>query len=142
MSVEIIDRYGGKKIVHNLALLDDIVKVNMEFDAKCNAFDEKMMEMEVKAYRNNDGWVDRKNNNITFFRLDKYKGWYWGNLHIKEGDLIFIGNAFDGGKFAVIDNIIESGKISARYHYNLIQEGPVKEVGFFRRVINKYFKRK
>ncbi|MBQ2600589.1 hypothetical protein II582_04450 [bacterium] len=34
-------------------------------------FHEKLISLGVKAYRVNDGWVDRKNNVVTFFKSEK-----------------------------------------------------------------------
>ena len=78
--------------------------------------------MGVKAYRCNDGWVDRDRHIITFFEDEVKKGYYMGNMNLKEGDKIFIGNESSGGQFALIDNVIDVVFGIAKYHYNLIDE--------------------
>lgn len=136
MSIEIQDRFGGRTIVNNPAMIDTILEVNRNFDAKCDAFHDELMSLGVKAYRCNDGWVDRINHYITFFADERYKGYYWGNMHLENGDKIFIGNASDGGKFAIIDRIVRLDYSSTTYHYTIIEEDkPEEKIGWFKRIM-------
>ena len=135
MSVEIRDRNGGVTIVHDMSVLGDILEADRKFYAECDVFHDRMMALGVKAYRCNDGWVDRKNHNLTFFNNERTKGYYWGNLHLEKGDKIFIGNAHSEGKFALIENIVERGYHSVTYHYNLIEAEPERKEGWYRRII-------
>lgn len=137
MSVEIRDRNGGVTIVHDMSVLGDILEADRKFYAKCDAFHDRMMSLGVKAYRCNDGWVDRKNLNITFFHNERTKGYYWGNMYLEKGDKIFIGNAHSDGKFALIENVVGHGLYSVTYHYNLIEDEPERKEGWFRRIIQR-----
>ena len=122
MSVTIRGRYGQTTIVHDLSVLDDIIRADRKFYAECDAFHAKMMELSVKAYRCNDGWVNREHNIVTFHPDDKTPGYYWGNRNLKSGDKIFLGNAGDGGVFAYIDYMMEITSYCVRYHYILSDE--------------------
>lgn len=112
---------GGYVIVNNPSLLEPTVQSIRNFNERSVVFHNQLMSMGVKAYRCNDGWVDRKNYIITFFSDEREYGWYWGNMHLKEGDLIFIGD-WDDGNFAIIDEIVEQGYRSSRYRYHLINK--------------------
>lgn len=122
MSVTIRGRYGQTTIVHDLSVLDDIIRADRKFYAECDAFHAKMMELGVKAYRCNDGWVNREHNIVTFHPDDRVHGYYWGNRDLKSGDKIFLGNAGDGGIFAYIDYMVEITSYCVRYHYVLSDE--------------------
>lgn len=92
------------------------------YNAQCNAYHQRLMEKGVKAYRCNDGWVDRKKCIVTFFSRERTKGYYWGNLDLKVGDKIFIGSMHDGGRFAEIiscEPILWSGR---SYAYKPLEE--------------------
>ncbi len=138
MGIEIKDRFGGRMIVNNPDLLETILSVESDFNAKCDAFHDEMMSLGVKAYRCDDGWVDRVRHIITFFADERYKGYYWGNMHLKAGDKIFIGNAHDGGKLATIDQIVSYGYRSVKYHYALVEKEPEKKVGWLKRIKQKF----
>lgn len=79
MPVEIKHRNGGVTIVHDLSVLDDILEADRKFYAESYAFHAKLMALGVKAYRCNDGWLDRENHIVTFFADEREPGYYWGN---------------------------------------------------------------
>lgn len=156
MSVEIKHRNGGVSIVNDLSVLDDILEADRKFYAECDAFHAKMVELGVKAYRCNDGWVNREHNIVTFHPDDRTPGYYWGNRQLKSGDKIFLGNAGEGGKFAYIDYMVEITSYSVRYHYILSGEimdaqgnisNPelqpskkrLKKFEFFRKIVKRIF---
>ena len=87
-------------------------------------FHKKMMSMGVKAYRYNDGWVDRKKCIVTFFSDEQDEGAYWGNMSLELGDKIFIGDLFDGGRFAIITAVFKQypGQRSRYYGYKPLDE--------------------
>ena len=122
MSVEFKTSGGGRIIVNDHSMINDVSKLLRDFDKKCMSFHQKLLSMGVKAYRSNDGWVDRNKHIITFFDHEKTQGYYFGNMNLKEGDKIFIGNESAGGQFAKIDKVINIGYGSAKYHYNLIDK--------------------
>lgn len=113
---------GGHIIVNDPAEVPGMIRTIRDFNQRSDNFHHQLIEMGVKAYRCNDGWVDRANHIVTFFDSEKQHGWYWGNLNLNKGDRIFLGTPFDGGQFAVIDGAVEQGPWSARYHYKLIDE--------------------
>lgn len=158
MSVTIPHRNGGVTIVHDLSVLDDILRADRKFNAESDAFHAKMMALGVKAYRCNDGWVNREHNIVTFHPDDRTPGYYWGNRQLKCGDKIFLGDAGDGGKFAYIDYRVEITSYCVRYHYILSGEimdaqgnisnrevqsskNAQKRFMFFRHIIKRIFKR-
>lgn len=113
---------GGSIRVNNPSMVAGVANTLRDFNAKGLAFHENLLSMGVKAYRCNDGWVDRENHIITFFLNDNTEGWYWGNLELQEGDKIFIGDVSAGGKYAIVDKVIDVQSHYAKYHYNLIEE--------------------
>ena len=113
---------GGHIIVNNPAMLPGVALSILDFNQRSDQFHSQLMELGVKAYRCNDGWIDRENHIVTFFATERKRGWYWGNMNLNTGDKIFLGNASDGGQFAVIDGIAEKGMRSSRYHYKLIDD--------------------
>ena len=121
MSVEFKTSGDCRIIVNNPSLIDGVDKLLCDFDERCGLFHQKLLSMGVKAYRCNDGWVDRDRHIITFFDNEVKKGYYMRNMNLKEGDKIFIGNESSGGQFAIIDKVIDVG-FSAKYHYNLIDK--------------------
>lgn len=137
MSVEIRDRNGGVTIVHDMSVLGDILEADRKFYTECDAFHDRMMSLGVKAYRCNDGWVDRENHNLTFFSDERTKGYYWGNMYLEKGDKIFIGDAHSEGKFALIENVVNYGYHCVTYHYSLVEDESEKKEGLFRRIIHK-----
>ena len=113
---------GGCIIVNDPDEVPGMIRTIRNFNQKSDNFHLQLMEVGVKAYRCNDGWVNRKHNIVTFFDSERQRGWYWGNMNLNIGDRIFLGNASDGGQFAVIDGIAEKGMWSSRYHYKLIDD--------------------
>ena len=122
MSVEFETSGGGRIIVNDNSKAKRVAQVLYDYNEKCMQFHQKLLSIGVKAYRSNDGWVDRDKHIITFLDNDETQGYYYGNMNLKEGDKIFIGNAYDGGQFAIIDKVIDIGFLGAKYHYNLIDE--------------------
>lgn len=159
MSVILRGRNGSVTIVHDLSVLDDILRADRKFYAECDAFHAKMMELGVKAYRCNDGWVNREHQIVTFHPDDRTPGYYWGNRQLKCGDKIFLGDAGDGGVFAYIDYIVEITSYCVRYHYVLSDkimdaQGNIlnpalqsskkclrRRLMFFRNIVKRLFKR-
>lgn len=125
MSIEINSSDGSLIIIHDHDKAPEIMGCLRKFDSERRTFHEKLMSQDVKAYRCNDGWVDRENHNITFFSNERQYGYYWGNLNLKKGDKIFIGDAHDYGKFAIIEDVLSHNLHSAKYHYKLIED-PIK----------------
>ena len=113
---------GGHIIVNNPAMLPGVALSILDFNQRSNQFHCQLMEFGVKAYRCNDGWVDRVNHIVTFFAFERERGWYWGNINLAKGDKIFLGTPDDGGQFAIIDGIVDKDRACARYHYQLIDE--------------------
>lgn len=113
---------GGCVIVNNPALLPDMIQFIRDTNQRDDQFHHKLIGMGVKAYRCNDGWVDRENNIVTFFDHEREHGWYWGNMNLTKGDKIFLGNPSDGGQFAIVDDVAEVRRWCAKYHYHLIDE--------------------
>lgn len=107
---------GGHIIVNNPAMLPGITQSILDFNQESDQFHSQLMEFGVKAYRCDDGWVDRVNHIVTFFAFERERGWYWGKINLAKGDKIFLGNPSDGGQFAIIDRIVEENIRSARYH--------------------------
>jgi hypothetical protein len=100
---EKFDIPGGESVeIHDSRFLPTFLEINAKMKMEMEEFHNKLMEMNVKAYRCNDGWVDRKNRKVTFFCNEHDKGYYWGNKDLKVGDLIFIGNMHSGGRLARI----------------------------------------
>lgn len=131
----ILDRFGGIMIDQTLSLMGINKKPKKQIKNELDAFHEAMRLMEVRAYRYDDGLVDRINHEITFSVRDRYKGCYYGNLFLLRGDKIFIGNRHDGGKYAVIEKIVKCGFLSTTYHYSLIEEQPRKKDRWFNRFV-------
>lgn len=121
MSTEFKMPGGGTIIVNNPSMVDEVAQGIQKFNMECLEFHQKLMSLGVKAYRCNDGWVDRHHHNVTFFSSEKEHGYYWGNMNLQSGDMIFIGNAYNGGHFATIENVIDRGYGIVTYHYNLIE---------------------
>lgn len=113
---------GGYVIVNNPARLAEVAHTILNFELMSDRFHCQLIEMGVKAYRCNDGWVDRVNSIVTFFAFERERGWYWGNMQLNKGDKIFLGNPSDGGQFAIIDDVAEVNCRYAKYHYHLIDE--------------------
>lgn len=121
MSTEFKMPGGGTINVNDPSMVDEVSQVIHKFNTECLEFHQKLMSLGVKAYRCNDGWVDRRHHNVTFFSSEKEHGYYWGDMNLQSGDMIFIGNAHSGGHFATIENVIDRGYGSVTYHYNLIE---------------------
>lgn len=139
---------GGYVIVNDPALVPDMIQFIRETNQRDAQFHQKLMEMGVKAYRCNDGWVDRKNHIVTFFDDEREHGWYWGNMNLVQGDKIFLGNPSDGGQFAIVDGVAEVREWCVKYHYHLIDEyigyNPPKQKAKWlsiRNIVAKLFRR-
>ena len=117
---------GARIRINSPELVPIFQKVETEFNAVNDAFHEELLKRNVKAYRCNDGWVDRQNFTVRFFVNERSKGYYWGNLDLSEGDLIFIGNSHDGGRFARIIGLVENDCCSMGYS-RLYMFEPLKE---------------
>lgn len=113
---------GGHIIVNDPNEVPGMIKSIQDFKHKSEQFHHLLMKMGVKAYRCNDGWVDRDRHIVTFFDHERDYGWYWGNMYLTKGDKIFLGNPSDGGQFAIIDGVAEQGWHCVGYHYHLIDE--------------------
>lgn len=113
---------GGYIIVNDPAEVPGMIKFIHDINQRDAKFHHQLMEMGVKAYRCNDGWVDRDNHIVTFFEDEREHGWYWGNMSLTEGDKIFLGNPSDGGQFAIIDGVAVERPWCTKYHYHLIDE--------------------
>lgn len=118
---------GGYIEIHDSRFLPTFLEINTKLEKLKEGFHNKLMSMGVKAYRINDGWVDRKNKIVTFFYDEQHKGYYWGKKDLEIGDLIFIGNMHSGGRLAKItkcENIgmFYDGGWSRKYWYEPLNE--------------------
>lgn len=113
---------GGYVIVNDPALLPDMIQFIRDTNQRDDQFHHQLMEMGVKAYRCNDGWVDRDRHIVTFFNDERTKGWYWGNMNLTQGDKIFLRNLSEEGQFAIIDGVAEVRSVCTKYYYHLIDE--------------------
>lgn len=93
---------GGSIEIHDSRFLPTFLEIDAKMKREMKEFHNKLMEMNVKAYRCNDGWVDRKNRKVTFFCNEQDEGYYFGRNDLEVGDLIFIGNMYSGGRLAKI----------------------------------------
>ena len=93
---------GGSVEIHDSRFLPTFLEINAKMKREMEEFHNKIMSLNVKAYRCNDGWVDRKNKKVTFFSDDQEEGYYWGKKDLDVGDIIFIGDMYDGGRLAKI----------------------------------------
>lgn len=96
---------GGYWQINDATQVESTVKLFEELKQKRMSFHDKLMDMDVMAYRYFDGWVDPDKLTVTFFDSDQTPWSYWGNL-LKEGDKIFIGDASCWGRFAVITWVV------------------------------------
>ena len=108
---------GATIKINNADLIPAFEEAERKFREKSFAFHTKLMSMGAKAYRANDGWVDRKRCKVTFFNDDKTYGYYWCNRNLQKGDLIFIGTESDGGRFASIVDKVNEWEGSVTYTY-------------------------
>lgn len=113
---------GGYIIVNDPDEVPGMIKTIQDFNRNSEQFHNRLMEAGVKAYRCNDGWVDRVKHIVTFFDDERNRGWYWGNMYLNKGDKIFLENPSDGGQFAIIDGVATQGWHCVSYHYHLIDE--------------------
>lgn len=111
---------GGTLRVNNPSMISNVASALQKFREECINWHNKLMEQGVKAYRCNDGWVDRENNIVTFYFRDRDYGYYWGNPDLAVGDKIFIGNERCGGRFAMVDSIVRVREKYGEYHYKFI----------------------
>ena len=108
---------GATIKINNADLILAFEEAERKFREKNFAFHTKLMSMGAKAYRVNDGWVDRKRCKVTFFNDDKTYGFYLCNRNLQKGDLIFIGTESDGGRFASIVDKVDEWEGSVTYTY-------------------------
>ena len=108
--------------VNRPELVGRMADIITNFNKENDDFHEKMMQRGVKAYRCNDGWVNRQRFHVTFFPSEREKGYYWGNLNMEVGDMIFIGNAHDGGRFAKITGRVDEWQCSCTYSFEPLEE--------------------
>lgn len=100
---------GGQIKVNDARFVPQIENIIAEQETEQEKFHDHLMSIGVKAYRVNDGWVNREKCVVRFFRHEKQHGWYWGNLNLNVGDKIFIGNYYDGGRIAEIKELLDYG---------------------------------
>ena len=108
---------GGYIKVNNARYVDEFTAIHKKQELLNEEYHNLLMREGVKAYRVNDGWVDRKRCQVTFFRGERTKGYYWGNLDLLVGDLIFIGSVHSGGRFARIISCKPGDGESRKYIY-------------------------
>lgn len=107
---KIYDMPGGGQIkVNDARFVPQIENAIAKENTEQEKFHNHLMSIGVKAYRNNDGWVNREKRVVRLFRHEKQHGWYWGNLNLNVGDKIFIGNCYDGGRLAEITEVLDYG---------------------------------
>lgn len=99
--------HGGYIQVNDATMVADMANIHKSFNDVCEEFHNRLMSMGVKAYRCNDGWVDRVACKMTLFVDECTKGYYWYG-HVEVGDKVFIGNSHDGGRFAEVLSVKES----------------------------------
>lgn len=112
---------GATVKINNADFIPVFEKSQREQEKRNKLFHERLSAMGVKAYRVNDGWVDRKNCKVTFFSHNKTYGFYWYNNNLQKGDLIFIGTESYGGRFAIIENKEYEISDSVTYTYSPTQ---------------------
>lgn len=96
----------GATVTVNYATLVPLMdRLHKKWIKESNDFHKKLLSLGVKAYRVNDGWVDRKNCHVSFHRDDHEIGSYWHTQALSVGDKIFIGDIRRGGRFAEITSI-------------------------------------
>ena len=139
---------GGYIEVHDSRLLPVFLKMNDRFWNTAREFHKKLLDMGVKAYRCNDGWVDRGTLVIHFFSDDNEVGFYWNGLgNLDVGDLIFIGSQDTGGRFArIVDKERRfnhcDGSWSQAYHYVPLVETLDGEYGPYTTELNLNWRQK
>lgn len=102
-----IGNNGGYIKINDASLVDSFLENHRKQKEMDYAFHNKLLQMGVKAYRANDGHVDRDNHKVTFFLSEKEPGWYWFGA-CNEGDKIFIGDRNAGGRFAIVTEVLKS----------------------------------
>jgi len=112
---------GGYIQVNDATMVGSMIAITNQFNNVCAEFHNKLMSMGVKAYRCNDGWVDRIACEMSVFAHEKDKGYYWYG-EVGVGDKVFIGNAHDGGRFA------EVLSVKHYVHTQEIRYKPLQEV--------------
>lgn len=107
--------------INNPVMAGPVVNALASFFEQACSFHESLMRQGVKAYRCNDGWVDRENHTITFFERERDEGYYWSDLDLQPGDLIYIGCASDPkGSFAEIVSVVTKNGYKTEYEYKII----------------------
>lgn len=112
---------GGYIQVNDATMVGSMIAITNKFNYVCAEFHDKLMSMGVKAYRCNDGWVDRKRCVAIIDPHERTKGYYWfGNAEI--GDKIFIGNSHDGGRMAEVIKVKEWASGALAFYYKPLEE--------------------
>lgn len=96
---------GGAVCRCDAELAPSIISVQERIRTDAEIFHKKLLSLGVKAYRVNDGWVDRKKRIVTLFNDEHDYGYYYrGEQNINVGDLIAIGTVYSG---AMIVKVVE-----------------------------------
>ena len=94
------------------------------YDIQRSTFNTKLIEQGVKAFRPNDGWVNRERLSVIFFKKNLYGNnpcdtmYYHPEKTLQVGDLIFIGDYLNGGRYAKIEKVWSNEKDSCAYNYS------------------------
>ena len=116
--------------VNDARLVPGFMQMQRELEEYAREFDHFLINKGVKAYRPNDGNVDRENCKVTFYVGETETGYYWSNQNLKLRDKIFIGSKMDGGRFAEITHVYEPIRgICRKYGYKPISETIPDESG-------------
>lgn len=117
---------GGYVEIHDSRILPAFMEIDRKIKEESQVFHQKMMDMGVKAYRCNDGWVYRDEKVVHFDNGDHEVGYYWSDRDLKVGDKIFIGCYSDGGRFARITECFDEFTVgnhwSKEYKYEPLDE--------------------
>lgn len=112
---------GGSIVVNDSNLVGTMMSITNKFNRTCSEFHDKLMALGVKAYRCNDGWVDRKRCIAIIDPHERKKGYYWfGDAHV--GDKIFIGNSHNGGRMAEVVKVKEWVMGALAFYYKPLEE--------------------
>lgn len=97
-----LDNSGATVTVNDASFVPIMDNLQDRLEKERHAFHRLLTSLNVKSYRVNDGWVDRKNCRVVFFNDDREEGSYWYDSQLSIGDKIFIGSRYSGGRFAEI----------------------------------------
>lgn len=99
-------------------------KIFEYYASQRSTFNKKLIEQGVKAFRPNDGWVNRKGLGIIFFKTNPYGNnpietmYYHPDAPLQVGDLIFIGDYTKGGRYTRIEKCRDERNDSYTYDYS------------------------